>query len=152
MYCRHLQRNRRNLPRENRHICFAKKSKTGKAAPAAGAVLIQLRHEKVEGQSKMRRNLQTDQQVGVEQGSGNVYRDLGFRNPDAMKLKATLVSGIRAVIEQRQLSGVEAARIIGIPELRLSRLLIGQFERISREKLIESLDRLDQNVSSDLRK
>ncbi|MDB5969145.1 MAG: hypothetical protein JWQ90_1595 [Hydrocarboniphaga sp.] len=100
----------------------------------------------------MRRNLQTDQQVGVEQGSGNVYRDLGFRNPDAMKLKATLVSGIRAVIEQRQLSGVEAARIIGIPELRLSRLLIGQFERISREKLIESLDRLDQNVSSDLRK
>lgn len=83
---------------------------------------------------------------GIEAGSGNVYRDLGFRNPDAMKIKSTLVTGIRAIMEERQLSQVEAAQIMGIPQPRLSRLLRGQFERISQEKLIESLNRLGQNV------
>ena len=47
-------------------------------------------------------------------GSGNIYKDLGFENPEEELAKARLASMIYDIIEERGLTQVEAAKILDI--------------------------------------
>jgi hypothetical protein len=49
----------------------------------------------------------------VEVGSGNVFADLGFENPDEALAKAELVQRIRDVMSARSLSQAQAAKMLG---------------------------------------
>jgi len=84
--------------------------------------------------------------VGVIEGSGNVYADLGFRDAEAMKVKAGLVSKIQAILRQRGLTQTEAAEITGLPQPRLSAILRGHFHNVSERKLLGCLTALGQDV------
>ena len=55
----------------------------------------------------------------VEIGSGNVYADLGFDNPEEMLAKAHLVSEIQKAIQRKKLTQTEAA-----DRLKLTQILI----------------------------
>jgi predicted XRE-type DNA-binding protein len=77
--------------------------------------------------------------TGIHEGSGNVYRDLGYPDADEMLVKAQLVAKISEIIRSQELTQVEASRILGITKPKLSSLLRGQFRGMSERKLIEFL-------------
>lgn len=88
--------------------------------------------------------------IEIEEGSGNVYADLQM--PDAMYVKAQLASKIGDIIRHCHLTQQQAAEILGIPQLKLSGLLRGQFRDISEAKMIECLNRLGRDVEIVVRK
>lgn len=79
-------------------------------------------------------------------GSANVYSDLGYPDAGDMLVKARLVTKISEILRERGLTQVEAARIVGLPQPKLSRLLRGQFRGFSERKLIDCLTRLGRDV------
>jgi predicted XRE-type DNA-binding protein len=84
--------------------------------------------------------------MDVEEGSTNVYADLGRPDADEMLVKAQLATKIGETIKRRRLTQVEAADIIGLPQPKLSGLLRGQFRGISEAKMLSCLTRLGRDV------
>lgn len=82
----------------------------------------------------------------VEFGSGNVFADLGFDNPEEMLAKARLVSEMQKAIKKKKLTQTEAAEILGLTQPKLSILLKGQFKGYSTDRLIRFLRVLGQDV------
>jgi predicted XRE-type DNA-binding protein len=82
----------------------------------------------------------------VQAGTGNVYRDLGYPDAAEMLVKAQLVHKVNEIIRARGLTQVEAARVLGLTQPKLSGLLRGQFRGVSERRLIECLTRLGRDV------
>jgi len=82
----------------------------------------------------------------VTEGSGNVFADLGFANPEEELLKAKLVREIRAIIKRRKLTQVKAATILGLKQPDVSSLITGRVGKFSIDRLVRCLDRLDYKV------
>lgn len=84
--------------------------------------------------------------VAVYAGSRNVYADLGYRDADEMLVKAQLVSKIAEIIRRRGLTQVEAAKLLGLTQPKISAMLRGQFRGFSERKLIDCLTSLGRDV------
>lgn len=82
----------------------------------------------------------------VEEGTTNVYADLGLPNADEMLVKARLAARIGEIIKRRGLTQVQAAGILGMPQPKLSNMLRGRFRAISEAKMLELLTKLGQDV------
>lgn len=82
----------------------------------------------------------------IERGSGNIFRDLGHPDADAHLLKAELVSRIEETVRQRGLKQVEAAKLLGLSQPDVSRLLRGDFREYSMERLFRLLTALGRDV------
>ena len=82
----------------------------------------------------------------VERGSDNVFTDLGQSDPDAHLLKAELVTRIDEIIRRRGLKQVEAAKLLGLSQPDVSRLLRGSFREYSIERLLRLLTALGRDV------
>ena len=93
-----------------------------------------------------KRRSRASRTIEVHEGSGNVYRDLGLPNAEEMLVKAQLVAKIREIIQDRGLTQVEAARILGLSQPKLSGILRGQFRGVSERKLIDCLTSLGRDV------
>ena len=86
------------------------------------------------------------ERIAVYAGSGNVYADLGYPDADEMLVKAQLVSKIAEIIRQRGLTQVEAARVLGLTQPKVSAMLRGQFRGFSERRLIDCLTSLGRDV------
>ena len=84
--------------------------------------------------------------IEFEQGSGNVYADLGYPAPEAMLIKAQLVTQIGKIIKQRRLTQEKAAELLGFAPEKVSSILNGQFRSISERRLLDCLTRLGRDV------
>ncbi len=82
----------------------------------------------------------------IEKGSDNVYADLGMADSEEMLVKAQLSMKIGEIIKHRKITQIEAARILGMPQPKLSNMLRGQFRGISESKMLECLTRLGRDV------
>ena len=82
----------------------------------------------------------------IERGSGNVFADLGCPDAETHLLKAELVTRTDKIIRQRGLKQVEAARLLGLSQPDVSRLLRGRFREYSVERLLRLLTALGRNV------
>jgi predicted XRE-type DNA-binding protein len=82
----------------------------------------------------------------VTASSGNVFKDLGLPNPEELLAKAELVRQISNVIEQRGLTQVEAAEVLGTTQPKVSDLLRGRLSGFSMERLIRYLNALNRDV------
>lgn len=80
------------------------------------------------------------------ESSGNVFKDLGLKDPEQRLAKAKLAMRIEDVIEGRGLKQVEAANILGINQPKISALMNGRLRGFSMERLIGFLNKLDQDV------
>jgi predicted XRE-type DNA-binding protein len=81
-----------------------------------------------------------------EVGSGNVFADLGFNEPEEELARAALAHRIAKIIEDRGLTQEEAAAIIGANQAKVSALLHGRLEGASLERLARYLIALGQDV------
>ena len=86
------------------------------------------------------------QDIKIERGSGNVFADLGLPDADAHLLKAELVTRIDRIIRQRGLKQVEAAKLMGLSQPDVSRLMRGDFQEYSMERLFRLLNALGRDI------
>lgn len=89
--------------------------------------------------------------IRVKQGSGNVFRDLGFPNPEREEIKARLTLQIYRIIKARKLTQAAAGEILGIKQPHVSSLMRGQSGNFSVERLMEFLTALGQDVEITVR-
>ena len=82
----------------------------------------------------------------LQPSSGNVFQDLGFKQPDEWAAKAKVASHILRELEQRGLTQHAAARLLGISQPEVSNLKNGQLDRFSMERLFRFLGALDQRI------
>jgi len=84
--------------------------------------------------------------IEFEQGSTNVYADLGIPDAEGMLRKARLTSEIDKIIKARRWSQQQAAEVMGLSQPKLSELLRGRFRGISEIKVLAYLARLGCDV------
>lgn len=87
-----------------------------------------------------------DPESAVVHGTGNVFADLGYADADTHLLKAGLVSRMQDVIDERKLTQIGAAKLMGVSQPDVSRVLRGQFRDVSVERLMRMLTRLGCDV------
>lgn len=90
--------------------------------------------------------------IEISKGSPNIYDDLGLSDAAEMQVKATLAAEIGEIIKHRQLTQVQAAEILGMPQPKLSGMLRGQFRGISETKMLDCMNRLGRDVEIVVRK
>jgi len=84
--------------------------------------------------------------IKVEESKGNVYADIGAGDPEAMLMKAQLVTKIDELIKHKGLTQMEAGQLLGLPQPKVSALLRGNFRGISERRLMDCLTRLGNDV------
>ena len=82
----------------------------------------------------------------ITEGSGNVFADLGFANPEQEQLKAHLTLQIYRTIKQRGLTQTQAGAILGVKQPHVSGLMRGRSGNFSVGRLMEFLTALGQDV------
>ena len=84
--------------------------------------------------------------TAIKKGSGNVFADLGFPDPETHALKAALIHRIAKLIKQENLTQAEAAKRMAISQPDVSKMLKGQFRPFSLDRLMKFLNALGQDV------
>jgi len=74
-------------------------------------------------------------EVTIEEGSTNVYADLGYADAGEMQRKSQLAGEIARAIKVRRLTQDGAAVLLGIDQSKISRITRGQFRGVSEAKL-----------------
>jgi predicted XRE-type DNA-binding protein len=87
----------------------------------------------------------------VYRGSGNVYADLGFADPELMLAKAKLAVQIRAIINARGLTQTEAADVLGVAQPDVSMITRGLLDNFSIERLMNLLLKFNQEIEITVR-
>lgn len=82
----------------------------------------------------------------IEQGSGNVFADLGYSDAEEHLAKSKLVLAIAKAIQSRNLTQKEAADLIGLDQPKVSKLLRGHHRGYSSDRLLHILNLLGQDV------
>ena len=83
-------------------------------------------------------------EITIEEGSTNVYADLGYTDAAEMQRKSQLAGEM--AIKARRLTQEDAAALLGIDQSKVSRITRGQFRGVSEAKLLELVARLGHDV------
>ena len=89
--------------------------------------------------------------IEVQQGSGNIYADLGLPGAEKLKIKTGLVIEIRKAVRSLGLTQQEAARRMGITQPKVSDMMRGDFANLSERKLMDCLTRLGYDIEISVR-
>jgi predicted XRE-type DNA-binding protein len=92
------------------------------------------------------RRKKDDRTVVIEESSGNVFADLGLRNPEELLAKAELVQRICDIIADRKLTQIKAAKVLGIDQPKVSALMRGKLDGFSTDRLFRFLNALGNDV------
>ncbi len=84
--------------------------------------------------------------IEVTESSGNVFADLGFKNPEEMMAKANLAILIRDTIKKRKLTQKKAAEIMGVDQPKVSAILRGKLSGFTLERLMRLLMTLGMDI------
>ncbi|MEI6514166.1 MAG: helix-turn-helix transcriptional regulator [bacterium] len=87
----------------------------------------------------------------VVEGSGNVFADLDLPNADDLQTKAELTRQLYQRIKVLGLSQIKAAKVLGLKQPDVSKLMNGRFSGFSVERLLELLNALAVDVDIVLR-
>src|ERR1019366_8864109 len=85
-------------------------------------------------------------ELAIEEGSTNVYADLGYADAAEMQRKSQLAGEIARAIKARRLTQDGAAALLGIDQSKISRITRGQFRGVSEAKLLELVAKLGHDV------
>lgn len=89
--------------------------------------------------------------IEVQQGSDNVYADLGLPDAEKLKIKTGLVIEIRKAMRSLGLTQQEAAKRMGITQPKVSDMMRGDFANLSERKLMDCLTRLGYDIEISVR-
>ena len=86
------------------------------------------------------------EEIEVQQGSGNVYTDLGLSDAEKLKIKTGLVIDIRKAMCSLGLTQQEAVKRMGITQPKVCGMKRGDFANLSERKLMDCLTRLGYGI------
>jgi predicted XRE-type DNA-binding protein len=91
--------------------------------------------------------------IAFENGSGNVFADLGFSPAEAAELavKSDLIREIGETIRDRKLTQIAAAKLCGTDQPTLSKVLRGRMESVTIDRLASWLIALGRTVEIHVR-
>ncbi len=89
---------------------------------------------------------------GAVASSGNVFADLGLKNPEERQTKVRLAVAINQIIAGRKLSQMEAARRLKVNQPKVSALSNYRLEGFSVERLMNFVTALDRDVEIVIRR
>jgi predicted XRE-type DNA-binding protein len=92
----------------------------------------------------MRKN---NQKPAFEEGSGNVFADLGLEDAGELLARAKIGFHVYQILKDREMSQREIAALLGIKQPEVSHLMNGHFSRFTTDKLLDFLKRLDRKVT-----
>ena len=84
--------------------------------------------------------------LDIVRGSGNVFRDLGYKNADAEQFKAILAAEIIKALDREALSVRAAHDRTGIAAADFSRIRNAQLGRFTLDRLMSIINRLGLRV------
>ena len=86
------------------------------------------------------------EEIKVQSSSGNVFADLGLENSDELLVKAELAYKISSIITKLEITQVEAAKLLGIDQPKISALINGKLSDFSTVRLFRFLNSLGRDV------
>jgi len=87
----------------------------------------------------------------VTASSGNVFADLGLKNAEELGTKVRLAASINAILTKRKLTQVEASRVLGVNQPKVSALKGYKLEGFSVERLMHFVTALEHDVVIEIR-
>jgi predicted XRE-type DNA-binding protein len=92
--------------------------------------------------------------IRIRRGSGNVFQDLGFPPDEAAHLliRSDLMISLNQLLQERGLTQVRAAKLLGVTQPRISDLKRGRLELFSIDALVDMLARLGVKVTFQTKK
>ena len=88
----------------------------------------------------------SEERIQFEEGSGNVFADIGIPEPEEALAKAQLADMIAESLEKEGLTQAQSAEFLGIDQGSVSKLVNGRLDGFSQERLIRYLNTLGNNV------
>ncbi len=82
----------------------------------------------------------------ITPSSGNIFADLGVSNPEEAMARAQLLRRIKAIIAESSMTQTEVARVLGVDQPQVSKLVNGKLSVFSMDRLIHFLTALDRDV------
>ncbi len=83
-----------------------------------------------------------------EEGSENVFKDLGFAETESehLLIRSRLMIEVERFVERSKLSQREAAKKLGVTQPRLNDLLQGKIQKFSIDALVKMLSKVGIHV------
>jgi predicted XRE-type DNA-binding protein len=91
------------------------------------------------------------EKLEVVRGSGNVYRDMGYKNADVQQFKSILAAEIIKALDRDKLTVREAHTRTGVAAADFSRIRNANLERFTLDRLMSILNRLGSQVEVKVR-
>jgi predicted XRE-type DNA-binding protein len=88
----------------------------------------------------------TNDDIELVRGSGNVFADFGAADASLRQLRAILAAEVIKTLDKDKLSVREAAARTGIAAADFSRIRQARLERFTIDRLMRILDRLNRDV------
>ena len=82
----------------------------------------------------------------ITRGTGNVFADLGLPDPSERQTKTRLAMALNRIIKDQHLKQVDAARLLGVPQPKVSALVNYRLDGFSVEKLMDFIVALGRDV------
>jgi len=82
----------------------------------------------------------------ITQSGPNIFADMDLPDAEELHTKVRLAVALYHVIKGRKLKQAQAAKILGIPQPKVSALLNGKLGGFSSQKLIEFLTAMNNDV------
>jgi predicted XRE-type DNA-binding protein len=92
-------------------------------------------------------NKKKQRDIEFEEGSGNVFADLGLKEADELFARAQLGFHVYELLKAKKLKQREMATLLGIAQPDVSHLMNGHYSRFTTDKLLDFLKRLDRKVT-----
>ncbi|MGA2410038.1 MAG: helix-turn-helix transcriptional regulator [Candidatus Binataceae bacterium] len=84
--------------------------------------------------------------IRIEEGSGNVFADLGLPDAEERLAKADLAFRTTEALRARRLTQSAAAKLLAIDQPKISRLMRGQLAGFSTDRLMHFLTLLGRDI------
>lgn len=105
--------------------------------------------------ARSRHEQQISQAPGSEQhvirGSGDFLKDMGYEDPDEMRVKFVMANAIALAIEDRALTQGEAAKLTGLVRSDVARIVDGAVKDYPLFRLMQALAALGKDVLIEIR-
>ena len=82
----------------------------------------------------------------ITRGGSNVFADLGLPDPGERQTKTRLALALNRIIKGLNLKQAEAARLLGVPQPKVSALVNYRLDGFSVEKLMDFIVALGRDV------
>jgi len=96
-------------------------------------------------------NKKREEEIPVVMGSDNIFKDLGFPEPEEALAKAELIHQISIIIKKRKLTQEQVSKLLKLPQPKVSLLLRGRITGFSTDRLLRFLNALNCDVEIRIR-